>query len=335
MFFEDKNNNGCITTEDQATSQADLEIIQRLLYYPFGMALEGLGAWNAQPRLKAGGQAWQQYRYNGKERDTLTGWYEYGFRWYIDGIGRFTGVDPIADRFAHVSVYNYAENRPVDGIDLHGLQYFNSTSSVGVAALSTSGGYNKFLHINRHYYPVTRYILQDIRLQSRGWSDGKLLDTDVAAVSYSRDNGWNTTRGKGQITKFDHKLPITNIAVLIADYLNNTVDINVRKDMGTTKQHMSLLLNTMKIVENARDMQLIPDYLSNIDLINFVLDSEVPDYLDQERKNEVKSLGKWLYDNREDLLKDKLPRSKSGDIHDTGYPLNKFRSNKQKKNDNK
>jgi RHS repeat-associated protein len=73
-----------------------------------------LGAWNAQP--------WQQYRYNGKERDTLTGWYEYGFRWYIDGIGRFTGVDPIADQFAWVSVYNYAENSPIGNIDLHGLQ---------------------------------------------------------------------------------------------------------------------------------------------------------------------------------------------------------------------
>jgi len=31
-------------------------------------------------------------------------------------------VDPIADQFPHVSVFNYAENEPVGHIDLHGLQ---------------------------------------------------------------------------------------------------------------------------------------------------------------------------------------------------------------------
>jgi hypothetical protein len=35
---------------------------------------------------------------------------------------RFTGVDPLADRFAHVSPFNYAENEPIGHIDLWGLQ---------------------------------------------------------------------------------------------------------------------------------------------------------------------------------------------------------------------
>ena len=48
--------------------------------------------------------------------------YEYGFRWYDAAIGRFTGVDPIADDFPWVSTYDYAENEPVANIDLHGLQ---------------------------------------------------------------------------------------------------------------------------------------------------------------------------------------------------------------------
>jgi RHS repeat-associated protein len=113
VFFEDKNADGCIKTEDQATSQADLEIVQRLLYYPFGMALEGLGAWNAQP--------WQQYRYNGKERDTLTGWYDYSARWYLDGIGRFPSVDPLADWAPGWTPYRYGFNNPISFIDPDGL----------------------------------------------------------------------------------------------------------------------------------------------------------------------------------------------------------------------
>ena len=62
------------------------------------------------------------YRYNGKELDEATGHYFYGFRMYDPAIGRFTGVDPIADQFAHLSVYNYASNDPIKNVDLHGLQ---------------------------------------------------------------------------------------------------------------------------------------------------------------------------------------------------------------------
>ncbi len=35
-------------------------------------------------------------------------------------------MDPISDRFAWVSTYNYAENRVPNGIDLHGLQFLQS-----------------------------------------------------------------------------------------------------------------------------------------------------------------------------------------------------------------
>ena len=52
----------------------------------------------------------------------LGSWLDYGARMYDPALGRFTGIDPIADQFPHVSPYNYAENEPVANIDLHGLQ---------------------------------------------------------------------------------------------------------------------------------------------------------------------------------------------------------------------
>jgi len=49
-------------------------------------------------------------------------WYDYGFRFYDPQLGRFVCSDPLADKFHWVSPYNYAENRPIDCVDLWGLQ---------------------------------------------------------------------------------------------------------------------------------------------------------------------------------------------------------------------
>jgi len=69
--------------------------------------------------------------YNGKELDTDFGlnWYHYGFRMYDPAIARFTGVDPISDQFPELSTYNYASNKPINSIDLHGLQAWEVNQS--------------------------------------------------------------------------------------------------------------------------------------------------------------------------------------------------------------
>lgn len=107
VSFTDLNGDGTVT---------EAEIIQENNYYAFGMAMDG--NWNATVGTE------NQYQYNGKElnEDFGLNWSDYGARWYDAAIGRFTGVDPIAEEFAHLSVYNYADNSPISNIDLHGLQ---------------------------------------------------------------------------------------------------------------------------------------------------------------------------------------------------------------------
>ncbi|MCG8328388.1 MAG: N-acetylmuramoyl-L-alanine amidase [Chitinophagales bacterium] len=119
LTFCDFNNNGRIEiSDDPGTPENELEITQETHYYPFG--LEHKGNWYAIVAPD------NNYLYNGKElnRDFDINLYEYGARWYDPAIGRFTGVDPIADQFAWVNPYNYAENEPIANIDLHGLQSF-------------------------------------------------------------------------------------------------------------------------------------------------------------------------------------------------------------------
>jgi len=72
-----------------------------------------------------------KYLYNGKEQiqDLNLGLYEYGFRWYDAQTAKFVQVDPLADEYSYKSTYDYAENRPINGIDLDGLEYLNSNEA--------------------------------------------------------------------------------------------------------------------------------------------------------------------------------------------------------------
>jgi RHS repeat-associated protein len=93
----------------------------------------------------------QRYAYNGKELVEGIGLYDYGFRYYDPVIGRFTGVDPIADKFPHLSTYNYASNNPISNFDLWGLQGvdFNTSEVDG----------------------MTNYFSQNARERNRGRGD--------------------------------------------------------------------------------------------------------------------------------------------------------------------
>ena len=126
LIFADRNLDGYIQALEGEPSynpgetlpEGYTEIQEEKHYYPFGMELDG--PW----RTPQGFFGDDFHGYNGKElvSDVGIDWMPYGARFYDAQLGRFTGVDPIADRFAWVSTYNYAENSPIANIDLHGLQ---------------------------------------------------------------------------------------------------------------------------------------------------------------------------------------------------------------------
>ena len=78
-------------------------------YYPFG-------------GLFASTSSVQPYKYNGKELDTTKGLnlYDYGARMYDPTLGRFTTMDPMAEKYYSVSPYAYCGNNPVKYIDPDG-----------------------------------------------------------------------------------------------------------------------------------------------------------------------------------------------------------------------
>ncbi|MBQ9215272.1 MAG: hypothetical protein IJ159_00780 [Prevotella sp.] len=61
----------------------------------------------------------QRYKYNDKEFDMMHGlnWYDYGARHYDPAMMRFTTMDPMCEKYYHLSPYAYCGNNPVNAVD--------------------------------------------------------------------------------------------------------------------------------------------------------------------------------------------------------------------------
>jgi RHS repeat-associated protein len=52
--------------------------------------------------------------------------YDFTFRMHDPRIGRFLSLDPLSLQYPHNSPYAFAENRVIDGVELEGLEYYDS-----------------------------------------------------------------------------------------------------------------------------------------------------------------------------------------------------------------
>jgi len=66
------------------------------------------------------------YTFTGKEKDTETGYHNFGARYYDSGLSIWLSVDPMAEKYPHQTNYVYCSNNPVLIIDPNGKdEYFN------------------------------------------------------------------------------------------------------------------------------------------------------------------------------------------------------------------
>ncbi len=85
--------------------------IQRTQYYPSGL-----------PWAEGSSPSEQPYKYNGKEFIQMHGYdmYDYGARGYYAASGRFTTVDPLAEKHPEISTYAFCSNNPINRVDPDG-----------------------------------------------------------------------------------------------------------------------------------------------------------------------------------------------------------------------
>jgi RHS repeat-associated protein len=111
VLFEDKNDDGLIT--DNPSDPEASEVLQRKLYYPFGMELRGTRP--VRPVVA------QRYLYNGIERNDELGLDLAMFRSYDPAIGRWLQVDPLAELAPELTPYRIGFNNPISFTDPLGL----------------------------------------------------------------------------------------------------------------------------------------------------------------------------------------------------------------------
>ena len=161
-----KSGDGKIQLDDPDTPNNESELLQENHYYPFGMVMEG--EWTPQVGER------NQYQYNGKEIDNDLGldWYHYGFRMYDPAIGRFTGVDPLAEKYASWSSYSYVFDNPLIFIDPDGRSpdwYPEYDAQSGQINLVAEAGDNE--------------------ASLRKWANGVFSDAEVSTLYGSMENG--------------------------------------------------------------------------------------------------------------------------------------------------
>ena len=105
-MFQDNNGDNIVKSD---------EVIQRYYYYPFGAETKN-APWTQQTTPTV------RYQYNGKEKiDELgLGWNDYGARNYDALLGRWMGVDALAEKYYPESSYSYVRNNPYVYADLDG-----------------------------------------------------------------------------------------------------------------------------------------------------------------------------------------------------------------------
>jgi RHS repeat-associated protein len=167
-------------------------------YYPFGL----LFGESVNPDT-------QRFKYNGKELDMMHGlhMYDYGARQYDPLLCRFTTMDPMCEKYYHLSPYAYCGNNPINMVDVRGdtISYTNQ----GVQYYYRMDGNNSGFYTKqgvRLERPFEKALTNALKTIHSGQEGNKLisyLTSSTAKVNIFSSNDENATTFKnGNINVF-------------------------------------------------------------------------------------------------------------------------------------
>jgi RHS repeat-associated protein len=185
-------------------------IVQETHFDPWGLELTGLG-------YQYGGIKVNKYLYNGKEliEDNGLQYYDYGARMYDASIGRWSVVDPLAEKMRRHSPYNYGFDNPIRFIDPDGMAPGDFLDENG-NYLGDDGIKND----GKVYVVKTTEKNFDSGAPSAGISKDQQKET----ISFIRNNSGNAEAFKNNSIAYDNSVEIEGNATTrqsMVDVANN------------------------------------------------------------------------------------------------------------------
>lgn len=142
----------------------------------------------------------QNFKYNGKEeiKDLDFGLMDYGARFYQADLGRFTTIDPLADKYNFQSGYVYAVNNPIRFEDTDGMEPgdrvrspFNSNNVIrtrngGIMARRITSSERRVINSSMGVVstlPVTRVVGTLVGIGFEGMKSAGGMDNSVVSAT--------------------------------------------------------------------------------------------------------------------------------------------------------
>tara|TARA_A100000171_G_C2139495_1_gene153570 strand:+ start:5226 stop:6761 length:1536 start_codon:yes stop_codon:yes gene_type:complete len=192
----ESNNSFDVYFDDLRITHTKGKVIQEDHYYPFGANISALSS--TAPLSKP-----NQFKYNGKEIDDEfdLNLYNYGKRQYDPVIGRWTGVDALAEEYDAWSPYHYVYNNPVKLFDPDGREIINGAKQGTKEYESTQNALSILKKTNPEAYSTlhnssTKYVINYAQLNPdeayQSGFVGERKDGDTG-VTFSVKNGLDAT----------------------------------------------------------------------------------------------------------------------------------------------
>src|SRR5690554_164764 len=218
LVYADLNKDGVI---NPAT-----EIIEENNYYPFGLKHKGYN------ELATENPAGHKYKYQEQECNEELGlnWDSFKWRNYDYAIGRFMNIDPLGEKYAYQSHYNFSENRVIDGREIEGLEWENfRTTGKNPGSLKMKLPSSD---AQRQHYSVTvknpNVSYSDFKSSFKEGPQKFLTNSKATFNSPVDGEGNSSDFEKGSFIKIDIKGPMNNAYVKVVgmedkdDYMSAT-----------------------------------------------------------------------------------------------------------------
>jgi RHS repeat-associated protein len=218
------------TSNSSLIDHYEPDIVSAQDYFPFGMLQPG------RSFLSSNGNKYR-YGFNGKENDNEVkgegNQQDYGMRVYDPRLGKFLSTDPLKKDYPELTPYQFASNRPIDGIDLDGEEFYkkNISYDVRTGKFSIIVGHkvnvsSSAAHVNVNLPQVANQLNDKFKAAFEGVYDSR------RGISYSAE---------GEVTINQENAPMNVMVGESAPYAVNSI---TGKKQYITGNH--LRVNTLK-----------------------------------------------------------------------------------------